>query len=89
MLKDLKSQKSLHEKIALSASKRRNQSWQGNILILFINSLFLERQSHAKDAEEDYHQSLRDLAKEDGVTQEDVDNYKKTVLIQKSIDDVK
>jgi hypothetical protein len=32
---------------------------------------------------------LRDLAREDGVTQEDVEDFKKVVLIQKSIGDVK
>ncbi len=32
---------------------------------------------------------MKDLANEDGITPEDVNDFKKTVLIQKSIDDVK
>ena len=40
-------------------------------------------------AKEEFHATIQELKKQDGITEEDVEQFKKTAIIQRSIDIVK
>lgn len=49
----------------------------------------IEKQHYDEMFKDEYYRTLDELKGTEGVTEEDIEEYKKTVLLRKSIDEVK